>query len=98
MAHIIINPSLSAAIGYNIFLNPPKYAVVIAILEPANSTRTDNSMFNASNFRYIIFFGPCIVLNVSTCIKHATHKCNRLNEFQQYKTTCLELTFTRPML
>ena len=43
MAHIIINPSLSAAIGYNFFLNPPKYAVVIAILEPANSTRTDNS-------------------------------------------------------
>ena len=43
MAHIIINPSLSAAIGYNIFLNPPKFAVVIAILEPANSTRMDNS-------------------------------------------------------
>ena len=43
MAHIIINPSLSAAIGYNIFFNPPKFAVVIAILEPANSTRTDNS-------------------------------------------------------
>ena len=42
MAHIIINPSLSAAIGYNFFLNPPKFAVVIAILEPANSTRTDN--------------------------------------------------------
>ena len=43
MGHIIINPSLSAAIGYNIFFNPPKFAVVIAILEPANSTRTDNS-------------------------------------------------------
>ena len=43
MAHIIINPSLSAAIGYNIFFNPPKFSVVIAILEPANSTRTDNS-------------------------------------------------------
>ena len=43
MADIIINPSLSAAIGYNLFLNPPKFAVVIAILEPANSTRTDNS-------------------------------------------------------
>ena len=41
MAHIIINPSLSAAIGYNFFLNPPKCAVVIAILETANSTRTD---------------------------------------------------------
>ena len=40
MAHIIINPSLSAAIGYKIFFNPPKFAVVIAILEPANSTRT----------------------------------------------------------
>ena len=25
------------------FFNPPKFAVVIAILEPANSTRTDNS-------------------------------------------------------
>ena len=47
MAHIIINPSLSAAIGYNIFFNPPKFAVVIAILEPANSTRTDNSPWNA---------------------------------------------------
>ena len=44
MAHIIINPSLSAAIGYNFFFNPPKFAVVIAILEPANSTRTDNSL------------------------------------------------------
>ena len=44
MAHIIINPSLSAAIGYKFFLNPPKFAVVIAILEPANSTRTDNSI------------------------------------------------------
>ena len=43
MAHIIINPSLSAAIGYNLFLNPPTFAVVIAILEPANSTQTDNS-------------------------------------------------------
>ena len=44
MAHIIINPSLSAAIGYTFFFNPPKFAVVIAILEPANSTRTDNSV------------------------------------------------------
>ena len=43
MAHIIINPSLSAAIGYNFFFNPPNFAVVIAILEPANSTRTDNA-------------------------------------------------------
>ena len=43
MAHIIINPSLSAAIGYKFFFNAPKFAVVIAILEPANSTRTDNS-------------------------------------------------------
>ena len=43
MAHIIINPSLSAAIGYKFFFNPPIFAVVIAILEPANSTRTDNS-------------------------------------------------------
>ena len=43
MAHIVINPSLNAAIGYNFFLNPPKFAVVITILEPANSTRTDNS-------------------------------------------------------
>ena len=42
MAHIIINPSLSAAIGYIFCFNPPKFVVVIAILEPANSTRTDN--------------------------------------------------------
>ena len=47
MAHIIINPSLSAAIGYKFFFNPPKFAVVIAILEPANSTRTDNSALTA---------------------------------------------------
>ena len=46
MAHIIINPSLSAAIGYNLFLNPPKFAVVIAILEPANSTRTDKFCYS----------------------------------------------------
>ena len=45
MAHIIINPSLSAAIGYKKIFYPPKFAVVIAILEPANSTRTDNSEF-----------------------------------------------------
>ena len=45
MAHIIINPSLSAAIGYKLFFNQPKFAVVIAILEPANSTRMDNSIY-----------------------------------------------------
>ena len=44
MEHIIINPSLSAAIAYNLFLNPPKFAEVSAILEPANSTRTNYSM------------------------------------------------------
>ena len=43
MAHIIINPSLSAAIAYNLFFNLPKFAEVSAILEPANSTRTDYS-------------------------------------------------------
>ena len=47
MAHIIINPSLSAAMGYNFFLHPPKFAVVIMILEPANSTRTDNNTATA---------------------------------------------------
>ena len=41
MAHIIINLSLSAAIGYNLFLNPPKFAEVSAILEPAKSMRMD---------------------------------------------------------
>ena len=46
MAHIIINLSLSAAIGYNFFFNPPEFVVVIAILEPANSMRTDNSCFH----------------------------------------------------
>ena len=45
MAHIIINPSLSAAIRYNLFLNPPKFAQVSVILEPANSTLTDYSVF-----------------------------------------------------
>ena len=48
MAHIIINPSLSAAIGYKFVLNLAKFAVVIAILEPANSTRTDNSTYELS--------------------------------------------------
>ena len=43
MAHIIINLSLSAAIAYNLFFNLPKFAEVSAILEPANSTRTDYS-------------------------------------------------------
>ena len=41
MEQIIINPSLSAAIWYNLFLNLPKFAEVSAIFEPANSTRTD---------------------------------------------------------
>ena len=50
MAHIIINPSLSAAIGYKTKFNPPKFAVVIAILEPANSTRTDNNTQMYYNF------------------------------------------------
>ena len=43
MAHIIINPTLSATIGYNLFLNQPKYVEVSAILEPAHSTGTDYS-------------------------------------------------------
>ena len=43
MAHIIVNPSLSAAIAYNLFFKPPKLAEVSVILEPANSTRTDYS-------------------------------------------------------
>ena len=43
MAHIIINLSLSATIAYN-FFNPPKFAEVSAILEPANSTQTDYSV------------------------------------------------------
>ena len=43
MAHIIINPSLNAAIAYNLFFNPPKFAEVSAILELANSTQTDYS-------------------------------------------------------
>ena len=28
----------------------------------------------------------------------STRKCNWLNEVAQYKTACVELTFTRPML
>ena len=43
MAHIIINPSLSTAIAYNLFFNPPKFAEVSTILEPENSTQTDYS-------------------------------------------------------
>ena len=60
MAHIIINPSLSAAIGYNFFFNPPKFAVVIAILEPANSTRTDNS-YNVY-YLFIDFFSLSFIV------------------------------------
>ena len=44
MAHIIINPSLSATIAYILFFNPSKFAEVSAILEPANSTQTDYSL------------------------------------------------------
>ena len=55
MAHIIINPSLSAAIGYNFFFYPPKFAVVIAILEPANSTRTDNNSTDSHDFICLLF-------------------------------------------
>ena len=46
MAHVIINPSLSAAIEYNLFFNLQKFAEVSTILELANSTRTDYSMKN----------------------------------------------------
>ena len=47
MTYIIINPSLRAAIAYNLFFNQPKFAEVSAISEPANSTRTDyNSCAN----------------------------------------------------
>ena len=58
--HIIINPSLSAAIGYNLFLNPPNVAEVTAILELANSTPTDYSSLNGLekyilNIRLILF-------------------------------------------
>ena len=34
----------------------------------------------------------------NTNIKRATHKHNRLNEVVQYKTVCVELIFTRPIL
>ena len=44
MTHITINPSLSAAIAYNLFFDPPKFAKVSAILDPASSTRTDYSI------------------------------------------------------
>ena len=54
MAHIIINPSLSAAIGYNLFLNLPDFAEVSAILEAANSTRTDyNTILLTSSCLFI---------------------------------------------
>ena len=52
MAHIIINPSLSAAIAYNLFFNPPKFAEVSAILEPANSTQTDYSDLFHEEYSY----------------------------------------------
>ena len=44
MAHIIIKPNLSAVIAYNLFFNPPHFSEVSAILEPANSMRTDYSV------------------------------------------------------
>ena len=53
MPHIIINPSLSAAIAYNLFFNPPKFAEVSALLEPTNLMRTDYSNFNVIYFLLI---------------------------------------------
>ena len=58
MAHIIINPSLSAAIRYN-FFNPPNFSEVSAILEPANSTRMDYRV-------------PRDSIQVSTFLQHRT--------------------------
>ena len=66
MVHIIINPSLSAAIGYNLFLNPPKFAEVSAILEPANSTRTDYSICTPVVF--LSYFSPN---SLKTCFEVA---------------------------
>ena len=62
MTHIIINPSLSAAIGYNFFY-PPKFAVVIVILEPTNSTRTDNRHIRKVN--YVKIKGIPFVIDLS---------------------------------
>ena len=59
MAHIIIYPSLSAAIEYHLFLNPPKFAEVSPILEPANSTRTDYSTWLVM-IQY--FYCTCLVV------------------------------------
>ena len=57
MAHIIINPSLSAAIGYN-FFNPPKFAAeVSAILEPANSTRINGLEYRETVYKRRHFYG-----------------------------------------
>ena len=43
MAHILINPSLSAARASKNVFNPTIFAEVIAILEPARSMRMDIS-------------------------------------------------------
>ena len=45
MEHVIINPSLSAAIRFNLFLNPPNFAEVSTILELANLTQANYNCF-----------------------------------------------------
>ena len=58
------------------FFNPPKFAVVIAILEPENSTRSDNSFrfFGPSAFLYIPkdylldYFSRKFYENIVNCI------------------------------
>ena len=46
MAHIIINPSLSAAIAYNLFFNPQKFAEVGAILGAVSQDILSHGYFN----------------------------------------------------
>ena len=59
MAHIFINQSLGAARVSRIFFNPAIFAEVIAILEPARSTRMDvNFLFNEKRVAQVRF-EPC---------------------------------------
>ena len=84
MGHIIINPSLSTAIGYQKIFNPAKFAVVIAILEPANSTRTDNSrslqLFNLKHDHRSIAKQLHLQRTVQHAKSHTRKHCNKAGE------------------
>ena len=71
MAHIIINPSLSDAIAYNLFFNPQKCAEVSTILELANSMRR--------TIVIIMFFSFCVT--IFKIFHRLVLKCSRVKSY-----------------